>query len=225
MKKSFLVLLVAALAGCWTFNQSEYPQVQVSAAPSNRPTLAVTGFDAVFTEYVSVGGYQTFYVPGYYGRHHYHPGYYETVSTHTLVPQARTTDAFQKRARDAFEDAGFVVGATTPDWTVEVTFEGPFYDSGDASSEVLWLVCTLFFCDYSAQSWNAKLRIRDNRNGQLVFHREYAQRYETNVFGLIPIFGVASCDKTSPTYMQSWCLGALSDRAVADAAAFLGTVK
>ena len=87
------------------------------------------------------------------------------------------------------------------------------------------MLCTLFFCDYSAASWTAKLRIRDNRTGRLAFHGDYVQRYETKVFGLIPLFGISSCDETSYSYMQGWCLSALTDRAVADSTAFLSNAR
>ena len=112
-----------------------------------------------------------------------------------------------------------------PDWTVDVTFAGPVVASGDLACEAAWMLCTLFFCDYSAVSWTAKLRIRDNRTGRLAFSRDYVQRYETKVFGLIPLFGISSCDETSNSYMQGWCLSALTDRAVADATAFLSAAQ
>ena len=74
-----------------------------------------------------------------------------------------------------------------PDWTVDVTFAGPVVTSGDSACEAAWMLCTLFFCDYSASSWTAKLRVRDNHTGRLAFHCDYVQRYETKVFGLIPV--------------------------------------
>ena len=225
MKKSvLLVVLSATISGCWTFNESEYPQTAVTRPQGERAKLAVAvvGFDAIITEYESIYGYSTVYMPGYYGRRHYHPGYYETVSTRTIVPQTRTTDMFRKRAQEELEDAGFVLATSvTPDRTVEVTFSGPSVDSGDIWSQWGWRLGTVFFCDYDAATWSAKLRIRDNRTGKLLFKNEYAQRYETNVFGLIPIFSIASCEATSPAHIQSWCLAALTDRAMADATSFL----
>ena len=220
MKKIAMIACALALAGCWTFNESEFPAVQMSRPPAGT-SVAILGFEASLTEYVSVSGYGTVYVPGHYGHHHYHPGYYETVPTSMTVAQARATDMFQRRAKDAFEESGFVVTAPTPKWTVEVDFGAPSRTDGDATREAAWMLLTAFLCDYDTLSCTAKLKIRNNATGELVFSRDYAERYETNVFGLIPIFGIASCDKTKASYMQSWCYTALTDRAVADATAFL----
>ena len=226
MKKTFLWLAAAALAsGCWTFCESEYPATAVTEArgAATNLTLKVEGFEATVTGVESVHEYSTVYAPGYIGRRRYHPGYYGTVHTCTLVPTARATDAFLKRAKDALEDAGFVLngGTGTPDYVVEVRFGGPVTSSGDACACWAWRLCTVFFCDYAAESWTAKLRIRDNRTGRIAFHHDYVQRYETNAFGLIPIFGIAGCAETSSAHMQGWCLAALTDRAVADVTAFL----
>lgn len=228
MKKILSLLALAIVAsGCWTFGKSDYPQTAMPQAPQTGKdvTVAVLGFDAVVTDYVTIQGFHTVYVPGCYGYRHYHPGYYETVPSQTVIAQPRQTDAFLKRARDLFEKGGYVIGSPTPDWTVEVNFSGAFVEGGDRALEAVWMICTLFFCDYSAESWSAQLRIRDNRTGKLVFSNDYVQRYEAHAFGLIPIFGIGACDETSSGYAQSWCLAALTDRAVADAAAFISRAK
>ena len=218
----YILAFSLLLAGCWTFNESEYPETAVSAAPAGtNVAVAVTGFSASLTEYATVHEYHTVYVPAYGGRRWARGGYFETVPTVAYVPQHRATDAFQRRARDEFEKAGFMVGAGTPDWTVDVEFAGPIVTDGDMAKQVAWLVCTVFFCDWQTATWTAKLRIRDNRTGRLAFHRDYSQRYETNVFGLVPLFSISACRDTSPERMQAWCLAALTDRAVADASAFL----
>ncbi|MBR3223360.1 MAG: hypothetical protein IKF72_14165 [Kiritimatiellae bacterium] len=222
--KRFLPVAASAalLSGCWTFCTSEYPATQTVPAPSGtNVTVSVSGFNAVLTLYRDVMTFDTVYVPGVYGRRYYYPGYVATVPSHMYIPETQATDQFRRRAADAFEKAGYAVGASVPDWTVDVEFAGPLVTSGDNAREAAWVVCTLFFCDYSAATWTASLRIRDNHTGRLVFHNDYSQRYETNAFGLIPLFGILSCDETSQAYIQSWCLCALTDRAVADATAFL----
>jgi len=216
----FAVGLALAACGCWTFNETDYPATRIESAPTNT-TVAVVGFDAQMTEYVAVTGFSTFYVSGYYGHCHAHPGFYETVPTSTVVAQKQRTDAFLRRAKNIFESAGYIIAAATPRWTVEVEFEGPVSTSEDVSYKALWMIGTLFFCDYDAAACTARLKVRDNATGALVFHREYSQKYETHVFGLIPVFGISSCDKTSESYLHGWCLAALTDRAVADAAAYL----
>ena len=226
MKKILSAVASAALlSGCWTFGTSEYPQTQATQAPSDTNiTVAVTGFAAVQTWFRDIVSYDTVYVPGYYGRRYCRPGYVTTVPTRHFIEEASPTDAFRLRAQDLLEKAGFSVGATTPDLTVDVVFSGPRREDNDVAAGLAWMVCTVFFCDYEAETWTAQLRIRDNRTGKLVFHNDYSQRYETKVFGLIPLFGPASCEKTGAGYMQGWCLSALTDRAVADATAFLATL-
>ena len=238
-KRAFLVVFaaagVAALSGCWSFGTSEYPQVEVTAMPagaasSNAVSVAVTGFAASCVEYEPVYGFQTVYVPDVYGCRHGRgrpfsqtviaPGRYETFSTVAYVPQARLTDAYLRRAKDALERAGISVAAPTPDWTLDVAFSGPVTSDADALRQIGWNLCTVFLCDYAAASWTAQLRVRDNRTGRLVFHNDYVQRYETKVFGLVPLLSISSARETTLSYMQGWCLSALTDRVVADATAF-----
>lgn len=226
---SFLVALVLLVGGCWTFSQSEYPQVAVTAAKGDvaKQVIAVTGFEATVVDYQTFQSYTSVYVPGYAGRHCYHPGYYEVVPTCTVVPQARVTEHFLRRAREQLEDAGFALASaqSVPEMTVEVNFEGPFVNTDDVCASVGWMLCTVFFCDYSAAEWTAKLRIRNNRTGKIVFTRTYSQRYETKVFGLVPIFSILSCDETKSSFIQGWCLSALTDRTVSEATSFLSSFK
>ena len=225
MKRLLSILLFFSfsflLAGCWSFNMSEYPKTQIVSLPEGSDiTLAVNGFSASLTEYAAYHEFRTVYVPGYCGRRHYYPGYYETIPSVAYVPQVRQTDQYLRRAKDEFERAGFSVGATTPDWTVDVAFMGPIVTDSDALKQLGWEISTAFFCDYAAASWTAQLRVRDNKTGRLVYHNDYVQRYETNVFGLIPLFSISHAQETSLSYMQSWCLSALTDRIVADVASY-----
>lgn len=217
----FLLLL----AGCWTFGETPYPSVQAAAAEANAKSVRLVGFEAVFTEWEAVHGYRTVYVPGHCGYRHFRPSCFETVQSVDYIPQQRATDTFLRRAQDTFEKAGFVLAPTAPDFTVDVRFEGPFATSNDDLKKLAWNLCTLFFCDRDATRWTAKLRIREAKTGRLVFHHDYDQPYETGVFGLIPIFGPASCDATDGARMQSWCLAALTDRVCADATAFVAAAK
>ncbi|MBO5751634.1 MAG: hypothetical protein J6R80_04445, partial [Kiritimatiellae bacterium] len=66
---SLLLLFVAS--GCWTFNETPYPETAVTAASeSTNITVRVSGFLAALTEYSAVHSYRTIYVPGC-GRHHW----------------------------------------------------------------------------------------------------------------------------------------------------------
>lgn len=220
---AIVVPAMLVLAGCWTFGETAYPDVAMTQADgaSTNITLTVSGFDTVLTEYEAVHGYSTVYVPGYHCRRYYEPGHFEMIRTVSLVPQRRSTDMFLRRAQDEFEKAGFVLGAGITDRTVDVRFEGPFVEPADDWTRIGWEFLTVFFCDYGSARWTAKLRIRDSKTGKLLFHHDYIQKFETHVFGLIPLFSISSSDATSAATMQTWCLAALTDRAVADATAFL----
>ena len=223
MKHMIVILSLAILAGCWTFNETPYPQTAVTTATetSANRTLALVGFEAMLTEYEAVHGFRTVYVPGYHGRHCCEPGHYEMVPAVDYIPQLRSTDMFVRRAQDEFEKAGFTLSTGLADRTVEVRFEGPCVSNGDDLTKLAWNVFTVFLCDYGTSRWTARLRIRDTKTGKLLFHHDYEQRYETKVFGLIPLIGASSSLAITRSQMQSWCLAALTDRAVADATAFL----
>ncbi len=217
------LILLSFVAGCFTFDKSEFPETKPSALPSTATNVTATiqGFDATLTEYVPVIGYSTVYVPGHVGHHHVHPGHYETVQTSTYVPQARPDEAFKNRALGILEECGYLTRSATPDFVISVTFSGPAKTDSEMSAEAAWILLTAFMCDFDAQTWGAKLKIYDNKTGRLVFHNDYSQHYETKVFSPIPLFGIAGCRETTGNYMQSWCLTALTDRAMADATAFL----
>ena len=99
-EKTLIAVASLALAGCWTFNETPYPTVEISAAPDGtNVTVAVTGFAATLTDYATVHEFHTVYVPGYVGRRYYRPGYFETVPTVAYIPQSRPTDMFLRRAK------------------------------------------------------------------------------------------------------------------------------
>lgn len=223
MKTIYALLALAAigLSGCWTFNETPYPDVTVPQATSTN-LITVIGFEAVVVEHQAIHSYRPIYIPGHYGRHHYHPGYYDYAPNVDYIAQYRPTDAYLHRAKDILEKAGFRLGVEIlADYVVEVDFEGPYPSQEDTMTKLAWNVGTLFFCDYGADKWTAKLRIRNAKTGELVHHNDFTEIYEAKAFGLIPIFSASSCEKITSTAMQSRCLSALTDRAIADAAAFL----
>lgn len=114
MKRRLAFLPVLLLAGCFTLKQTEMPQVQMARAPEGRDVkVAVAGFAATVTDYIPVFGTQTVYVDHgpYVGRHGgrvWGGGHYETVTSETLVPQTRASEAFLRRAQTLLEDAGYL---------------------------------------------------------------------------------------------------------------------
>ena len=231
MKKVALLLPCVLLAGCFTLKQTPMPQVQMSRAPEGRDVkLAVSGYAATITDYVSVYGSQTMYVDhGAYVTPHGHVygagGHYETVTSETRVPQVHATDMVINRAQHLFEDSGFLLRAPTPDYTVEVVFGGPFVRDDERAVELAWLLCSVLSCEYSTQTWTAKLRIYDAKTGRVAFTRDFSQKYEDCAWSPIFFIGLAGRTENSFNYMQSWCLTALTDRTVAEATAFLAQQK
>jgi len=219
----YVPALLSALlfAGCWTFNETPYPAVEVTPAAETTKSIALTGFETTVTEWETVHGYRTVCTPDYGCYRYGTPGFFQTVPSVDYVPQRHSTDMFLRRAQDLFEKFGFTIAPTGAVYTVDVCFETYLPTSADTARKIAWNVCTLFFCSYDTSKWVAKLRIREAKTGKLVFTCDYDQVYETCVFGLVPVFGAASATETDPVQMQTWCLSALTDRAVAGATAFL----
>ena len=215
------------LAGCFTIKQTEIVPSQLSQAPKGRDVaVSVSGFSAVVTSYIPIYGYETVFVDhgpwhGPRGRRHWGGGHYRTITTETLVPQTQVSDAYLRRAQSLFEDAGFLVRAQKPDYTVEVSFAGPFVTDGERAAEFAWMFLSVLSAEYSTQTWTAQLRIHDANTGRLVLGREYVQKYEHCVWSPLFFIGLVGCTENTFNFMQNWCLGVLTDRAVADATALL----
>ncbi len=223
------ILPVFLLSGCFTLDQTEMPQVQMSRAPQGRDVkVAVAGFAATITEYIPVYGYQTVYVDHgpYYGRHgrrYWGGGHYETMTTATHVPQVRASEAFVQRAQTLLEDSGFLVRTPQFDYTVEVTFGGPFMTDDERAVAFAWQFLSILSAEYSTQTWTAKLRVYDAKSGRVLMTKDYSQKYEHCVWSPLFFIGLAGCTENTYNFMQSWCLTALTDQTIADATAFLST--
>lgn len=225
--KIIAISAAALLAGCFTVKETEFPASSMTALPKGREvSIKLQGFAASVTDYMSVHSYDTVWVHGRpRGRYHWAPGHYATMTSTTYVPQVRQTDFFLDRARTCAEEAGFVTQAQQPDYLVDVAFNGPFVTDSERGVQALWLVLSILSADYSVQTWTAKIKIYDNKTGKMVFHHDYSQRYEVAVWGPLPILSPAGSSKNTYNAMQSWCLTALTDRAMADATAFLASEK
>lgn len=215
--------LALLVAGCFTVDETPFPTVPCRAHPAAATNVAVCvqGFATTLTDYVPVDGYQTIFYQGgcRYG------GGIATAHTTSFVPQQHASDAFLEQAKSRLESIGFNIMAQTPDYVVEARFTGPETTGSDTAKTAAWIVCSLLTCDHAAESWQARLKIHDNRTGRLVLARDYEQRYEVTGFSPIPLIGISYYERTSSKYMQCWCLGALTERIVADAAEFLTSRK
>ena len=223
MKKTILALLAAMLSGCFTLKETQYPETAMTALPEGKElSVQLKGFKAVVTEYVPVYGYDTVWVEGYpRGRYGWVPGHYRTVTSSTYIPQVSEIETFAQRAKTLAESAGFTTMAPQPDYIVETAFGGPHVTDSERGVAALWMLLSALSADYSVQTWTATLKIYDNKTGKLVFHHDYSQRYEVTVWGPLPILSPAGSSKNTFNAIQSWCLTALTDRVMADAAAFL----
>jgi len=223
--KRIVAVACLAFAGCWTFEQCEYPQtVLAQVAPGRDVTVRLSGFETTVTTYDSAYSYTTVTEPYHYrDRHgHYHGAWgTSTYRTETLVPRTRPTKLFLDRATELMEKAGFVMRSPNPRFGVEVKFDGPFSEDGDNASMFCWTLFTLFTADRGIQNWSAKLKIYDLASGRLLLEHSYTERYQATVWGPVPFSAVMGTDATSPGNMKGWCLSALTDRAIADATAFL----
>ena len=220
VKMSMSAAALFALCGCFVLNQSEYPAVEMSNVASGA-AVRLSGFDATVTTYVPVYGYETVYHMGPY-RRHWGP-YATTYATETYIPQSVRTNAFIDRAGELLEQSGCLLRTENPDYTVDVKFSGPIVTDGEKAAGAAWTLLTALTADYGCQTWTAKLRIYDAKEGKLLMFSDYDQRYSALVWGPIPLFSPSGSDKTSYNMMQSWCLTALTDRAMADATAFLSS--
>ena len=223
MKKTIMALSMLAFAGCFTIFESEYPAVEMASAGNADIKVQLSGFEAAVTTYEVLYGYETSYSYHHYYGHRRHYGYWgpSTVMTETYVPQTRATSDYIDRATEILELNGFNPKTDKPEYRIEVKFGGPFVSDGERAAEAAWTIFSLLTADYGVHTWTAKLKIYDVATGKLLMHYDYSERYSALVWGPIPLFSPAGSDKTSTNSMQNWCLTALTDRAMADATAFL----
>lgn len=214
-----------AFAGCWTFEQCEYPQTALAQPAEGRDvSVRLSGFETTVTTYDSAYSYTTAMEPYPYRDRHgrYHGAWgMSTYRTETIVPRTSATTVFLDRATELMEKAGFVLRSPSPRFGVEVKFDGPFSQDGDNASMLCWTLFTLFTADRGIENWGAKMKIYDLASGRLLMEHSYTERYQATVWGPVPFSAVMGTDATSPGTMKGWCLSALTDRCVADATAFL----
>jgi len=214
------------LAGCFTLHRSPQTQSVMTRAPEGKDVkVALSGFAATITEYIPVYGHETVYVDdGWYGRRGrraWYGGHFVTSTSETFIPQIKASEAFLRRAQAHLEENGFLLRASPADFTVDVSFDGPFVTASEQAVEWTWMICSILSAEYSTQTWTAKLKVYDNKTGRIVFHRDYSQKFEDVVWSPLFFVGLAGYSENTYNFMQSWCLSALTDRACADATAFL----
>jgi len=225
-----LIPILAFMAGCFTVSETDYPAYSPALADARSPAVVLTGFESVETSYIPVYGSSTVWTehPGFYGRHgRYHPGwtYPETVTTTTYIPRTEITTAYVERAQELLEEAGWDVGLTNATVAIDVKFSGPESPEGAGRKRFLTFLATLFTAETSGEIWSARLRISDLSTGKVLFLERYEERYESVVWGLVPVFGPLAAEGSDSSYIRRRCLSALTDRAVKEATDFLSGRK
>lgn len=223
--KAKLISIVAIpifLAGCFTISETEFPAaVQTSLESNKNLAVQLSGFEATVTTYIPVYGWETVHSSTPCRRHRHHTHTYTTVATETYIPQVENTAAYINRATDILEKCGFTLQSTSPQYRVDVVFSGPFVSNGESAASLAWTLFSCLTADYGVQTWSARMKIYDMSTGKVCLFKDYTQKYESYVWGPIPIFSPAGSGKSSYNFMQNWCLSALTDLAMADATAFL----
>ena len=219
-----VVAAAAALAGCFTVYQTEYPAVESVTAPEGKTfKVQVSGFEATVTTYVPVYGYETVvgHVPAGPYRRYGSCVQTTTIATETYLPRTESTAVFRDRAVEALERAGFTLQDADPEYRVDVRFVGPYVSNTDRTVSFLWNVLSLLSADYGAQTWTAKLKVYEAKTGKPLHYRDFNQKYQVAVWGPLPLFSPSGATETSYNAMQSWSLSALTDVAAAAAAEFI----
>lgn len=224
------LILPFILAGCWTVREAQKPEIPNVRLPAGKELkVQVAGFDMTVTTYEAAYGYATvsgFGGPYYDCRGRYRGGYgTATYTTTEYIPHTESTPVYRNRATDALERAGCIVQARDPKYRVEVRFDGPFSESGDAWATAGWLVCTIFTADFGAQNWTAKVKVHDLTTGKLLHEKDLSVRDEAVAWGPIPIFSPSCAARTSGSVLKDNCLTALTDLACADAVSFLASLR
>ena len=225
--RTFVYSIISlVLAGCWTVRETDHAVPPIGSLPSGKETkVRVSGFESTVMTYDTAYTYGTGNVGGWYDYRGCYRGGFDMgmYSSTTYIPRVEETKAYLDRATDLLEHAGCIVKAKDPQYGIEVRFDGPFSESGDAWAEAGWLVCTILTADFQAQNWVAKLRIHDLGTGKLLHEKDIVERDEALVWGPIPLISPSTSTRTSSGTMKEKCLSALTDKAVAEAIAFLST--
>lgn len=228
MRNNAAIMAVAiaatALAGCFTVYETEAPQVVLSKVAGDKK-VAVEGFLTTVVSYIPVYSTSTAFVSGpqYHGRHyrHYAGPTMATTQTETLIPQVNTTDAYLKRVQSRLEEAGCIIRASPAQFIVSGEFAGPFDPPGANWRRAGIDLATGFFALYDTASYTLSVKIYEQATGKPLFAQNYEQTYSATGFSPLWLLGMMAYDNITTSFQHSWCLSALTDRAMADVSAFL----
>jgi len=204
------------LTGCWTLSETEYPSVAVKPGRGERIRLAD----------FKTGIYSYHFVEGHESMSGTEPD--AKMVDQEMVAQDASwmmSDTASGRlvARTVAElgRKGYKVSKQDPNYVIELGFSGPVLPEDDFLLQLGYIFGTLFTAEKSVVTWTAHLKVRDGATNAVLYERDIDQTYELTVWGPIPVASPGCCEKIDKGSTNCWVLTALTDRAVADATAFI----
>jgi len=214
---SLLPVLSLLIVGCWTVSETEYPTVAVT--PSQGVRVKLTNFRTGDYNYLPVEGHEsmsgTEIDPLLIGPDR------ETQTETSWRMQHAASGRRTSRMVAELKRKGYVIDMRKPQYVIDVKFSEPTWPDNDVLRQLGYCICTLFTAENMIVTWTARLTIRDGVTNKVLYRKDFEQTYDITVWGPIPVGSPACCEKSSHTGVNSWTLTALSDRAIAEATAFI----
>ena len=225
-KIALVGLLSAALAGCWTVSETEFPQVEVKQAPVGKTVkVKLANYRTGVYNYALVEGHEAMSNSCAQASNEeakrQQAEYVDRTMSWGL--QNSASGRLVSRSIAELERKGYKIDRETPDYIIELKFANGSEDH--VLRQIGYLICTLFTCEKNESNWKATLTVYDSTHTKALYTKDYEQDYEVTVWGPIPVASPACSRKISDHAGHSWALTALSDRALADATAFIAAQK
>ena len=224
MKSSFVVvgLLSLAVSGCWTVSETEFPQVEVTQAPAGKPiTVKLSNYRTGVYDYVPVEGHEAMSnacaQASAEESKRQQAAYVDSTMGWGL--QNSASGRLVSRSIAELERKGYKIDRENAEYIIELKFESEPDDH--VLRQVGYMICTLFTAEKNEVDWKAHLAVYDSAYEKVLFSKDYEQNYQVTMWGPIPVASPACSKKSTDRAGNSWALTALSDRALADATAFI----
>ena len=222
--KSLLFVLsgAAALSGCWTISETEYPTVSVAPTPAGKSiTVKLANFRTGVYDYKMVEGHET--MEGQANAEDVKKDFQQAYvdSSMSWMLQSSASGALVSRTMTELRRQGYVIDPKNAKYLIEVAFSGPVLPEYDVLRQWGYYLCTLFTAENTKVTWSAELHVRNAATDESLFNKSYTQEYEIMTWGPLPLFSPCFSLKTSVTHANCWALTALTDSAIADASAFI----
>ena len=228
MKSSFIIvgLLSLSVSGCWTVSETEFPQVEVTQAPAGKPiTVKLSNYRTGVYDYVPVEGHEAMSnacaKASAEESKRQQAAYVDLTMGWGL--QNSASGRLVSRSIAELERKGYKIDRENAEYIIELKFENEPDDH--VLRQVGYMICTLFTAEKNEVDWKAHLAVYDSTYEKVLFSKDYEQNYQVTMWGPIPVASPACSKKNTDRAGNSWALTALSDRALADATAFIAGQK